>query len=45
MSKVIPRKKKTTVADPQDAWNILKDMRRQEDRHLYRYALLNLTCR
>ena len=25
MARVLPRKKKTTVADPQDAWSILKD--------------------
>ena len=33
---MLPRKKKTTVADPQDAWGILKDMRRQDDRQIYR---------
>ena len=31
MARVLPRKKKTTVADPSDAWTILKD------RQLYRY--------
>ena len=31
MARVLPRKKKTTVADPHDAWTILKD------RQLYRY--------
>ena len=36
MARVLPRKKKTTVADPQDAWGILKDMRGQDDRQMYR---------
>ena len=36
MARVLPRKKKTTVADPQDAWGILKDMRRQDDRQIHR---------
>ena len=36
MARVLPRKKKATVADPQDAWGIIKDMRKQEERQLYR---------
>ena len=36
MARVLPRKKKASVADPQDAWGIIKDMRKQEERQLYR---------